>query len=394
MKLGVIGFGQAGGKITERLVEYDEKNKTGIVVDAIAVNSAKADLLGLDRISEDKKVLIGQTEVKGHGVGADNELGSKIAREDMGEITSKVSEFKSTDIDAFLIIAGLGGGTGSGGAPHLARELQKVYTEPVYGLGVLPSSEEGGIYSMNAARSLQSLVDSVDNLILFDNDAWRQTGETVGSGYKRMNDELITRIGVLFSAGEITGSQDVGESIVDSSEIINTFKSGGISSIGYASTEVDVDSGGLFSKLGFGGKSAGENMEEDVQATNRITSLTRKAVLGRLTQPANPESVERALVIVAGPKEYINRKGVENARTWVEQATNSMEVRGGDYPIKNTNQLAVVVLLSGITDSDRIKELQRVGVETKETMEELSKHSEADLKELIQDEDDELEPLF
>jgi len=72
------------------------------------------------------------------------------------------------EIDAFLVVAGLGGGTGSGGAPVIARHLKRIHTEPVYGLGILPGSDEGGIYTLNAARSLKTFVDEVDNLMLFD----------------------------------------------------------------------------------------------------------------------------------------------------------------------------------------------------------------------------------
>lgn len=396
MKLGVIGFGQAGGKITERLVEYDSNNHTGIVVDAVAVNTAKADLLGLDLIPDDNRVLIGQSEVKGHGVGADNELGADVAQSDLNEMMGAIDQFPVHKMDAFLIIAGLGGGTGSGGSPVLAREIKKRYDEPVYGLGVLPAQEEGGIYSRNAARSLQTLVDSVDNLLLFDNDAWREANESVGEGYDRMNNELITRIGVLFGAGEIDPNQDVGELVVDSSEIINTLGSNGLSTVGYSSTEIEYKkkNKGLLSKFGFGGTDATEDIDEEVQASNRITSLARKAVMGRLTHPADVSSTERALIVVAGPPDYISRKGVEQARSWIEDKTDCMEVRGGDYPIAGTDKLAVVVLLSGVTDSRRIKELQAIGVEAQQNMEELQADSEKQLEDLVQDEDDELDSLF
>ncbi|MFB6129830.1 MAG: cell division protein, partial [Salinigranum sp.] len=78
MKLAMIGFGQAGGKIVDKFVDYDRRHGSGIVRAAVAVNTAKADLLGLERVPQDRRVLIGQSRVKGHGVGADNELGAEI----------------------------------------------------------------------------------------------------------------------------------------------------------------------------------------------------------------------------------------------------------------------------------------------------------------------------
>ena len=199
MKLAMIGFGQAGGKIVDKFLEYDERTGSGIVRSAVAVNTAKADLLGLDRIPQENRVLIGQARVKGHGVGADNELGAEIAEEDIDEIQGAIDNIPVHEIDAFLIVAGLGGGTGSGGSPVLAKHLKRIYTEPVYGLGILPGSDEGGIYTLNAARSFQTFVREVDNLLVFDNDAWRKTGESMESGYAEINDdvEVVRRVDVV-----------------------------------------------------------------------------------------------------------------------------------------------------------------------------------------------------
>ncbi len=191
-----------------------------------------------------KRVLIGQSRVKGHGVGADNELGAEIAEEDIDEVQGAIDDIPVHEVDAFLVVAGLGGGTGSGGPPVLAKHLKRIYTEPVYGLGILPGGDEGGIYTLNAARSFQTFVREVDNLLVFDNDAWRKTGESVEGGYDDINEEIVRRFGVLFGAGEIEAGDNVAESVVDSSEIINTLDGGGVSTVGYASEDVEVSSGG------------------------------------------------------------------------------------------------------------------------------------------------------
>jgi hypothetical protein len=151
--------------------------------------------MGLEHIAEDQRVLIGQSRVKGHGVGADNELGAEIAEEDIDEVQGAIDSIPVHEVDAFLVVAGLGGGTGSGGAPVLAKHLKRIYTEPVYGLGILPGSDEGGIYTLNAARSFQTFVREVDNLMVFDNDAWRKTGESVQGGYEEINEEIVRRFG-------------------------------------------------------------------------------------------------------------------------------------------------------------------------------------------------------
>jgi cell division GTPase FtsZ len=394
MKLALIGFGQAGGKIVDKFVEYDSRTDSNIVRASVAVNTAKADLMGLENIPEDNRILIGQSRVKGHGVGADNELGAEIAEEDIDEIQSAVDSIPVHEVDAFLVVTGLGGGTGSGGSPVLAKHLKRIYTEPVYGLGILPGSDEGGIYTLNAARSFQTFVREVDNLLVFDNDAWRKTGESVSSGYDEINEEIVKRFGILFGAGEVDEGGEVAESVVDSSEIINTLSGGGVSTVGYAREEVEQTNGssnGLLSRL------TGDENEDQLDTahtTNRITSLVRKAALGRLTLPCEVEGAERALLVMAGPPKHLNRKGIERGRKWLEEQTGSMEVRGGDYPVQDAGFVASVILLSGVTNVPRIKELQQVAIEAQDNIDEIREESEENLNDLIQDDDDELESLF
>ncbi|KAB1194665.1 cell division protein [Haloferax sp. MBLA0076] len=389
MKLALIGVGQAGGKVVDALIDYDRRTRSGYIVDAIAVNTARADLMGLKFVRKDHQVLVGTSRVKGHGVGADNELGAEVTAEDVGDILSIVDDLPVHEIDAFLVVAGLGGGTGSGGAPVVARELKHIYTEPVYGLGILPARNEGGIYTLNAARSLQTFVNEVDNLILFDNEAWRRTGESLESGYSDINTELARRLGILFSAGETDGSSVVAESVVDASEIINTLASGGISTIGYASAELDRPKKGFLARLSNGSHVT----EDDGESMNRITSLVRRAALGRLTLPCEIAGTERGLVVVAGPPDVLSRRGIERARTWLEEETGTMEIRGGDYPVES-NYVAAVTLLSGVYDVPRVKELQAVAIETQRDMLAKRQSSAASLEELVDTGDDRLEPLF
>jgi len=390
MKLAMIGFGQAGGKIVDKFIEYDRRTGSEAVRSAVAVNTAKADLVGLDYVPEANQVLIGQSRVKGHGVGADNELGAEIAEADIDEVQGAVDNVPIHDVDAFLIVAGMGGGTGSGGAPVLAKYLKRIYTEPVYGLGVLPGRDEGGIYTLNAARSFQTFVREVDNLLVFDNDAWREAGESVGAGYDRINEEIVRRFGVLFGAGEVARSEAVGESVVDSSEIINTLSTGGVSTVGYARESVENPSGGLLSRF----TSDGTEEVDSTHATNRITSLVRKAALGRLTLPCEIDSADRSLLVASGPPEYLNRKGVEKGRKWLENETASMEVRGGDYPTPGSEEVAGAVLLSGVSDVPRVEELQEVAVDAQDNIDEIEAESEANTTDLIEDDDGELDPLF
>lgn len=112
-------------------------------------------------------------------------MGAEVARTDIEEIRRAFDDVEIHDVDAIFVAAGLGGGTGSGAGPVVIDELNAMYDEPVYGLAVLPGEYEGGRPALNAARSLQSFVDKVDNLIVFDNDAWRARDQTIGRATRR-----------------------------------------------------------------------------------------------------------------------------------------------------------------------------------------------------------------
>jgi cell division GTPase FtsZ len=374
MRVFFIGFGQAGGKIVDMFIEQDRKLGTNSFR-GIAVNTARTDLMGLKNIEMKDRILIGQTLVKGHGVGTDNVTGARVTADEIDSIINAVDTRGTHDIDAFVIVAGLGGGTGSGGSPVLARHLKRIYREPVYALGIIPAPEEGRLYSYNAARSLTTLVNEADNTFIFDNSAWKNEGESVKSAFQRLNNEVVRRFAILFRAGEV-GRAGVGEMVVDSSEIINTLRGGGITSVGYAVSEVlsnrTKQQRGIFGgfkkniedKLGTKKESNEEVlMGEDRSA--KIVGLVRRAMLGRLTLPCDYSTAERALVLVAGPPDEMDRKGVEKAKSWVEENIAGVEVRGGDYPV-NSEYVAAVVMLATVGNAPRIKELLDIAKETKE----------------------------
>jgi len=327
MKVALIGVGQAGGKVAQAVAEFDREMGFGAVRAAFAVNTAEADLQALDLDT----VLIGRDRVNGHGVGGDNELGAEIMQAEATEVLEELDGRVSTEAEAIVVVAGLGGGTGSGGAPALAAELRAVYDVPVYVLGILPGREEGALYQANAGRSLKTVAREADAAILLDNDAWRQTDESLEAGFDAINRRIARRVGLLLAAGEATDG--VAESVVDSSEIINTLAGGGLASVGYASAEAAPDA------------------EDNV---NTITSLARKALLTGTSLPDAVEA-EAALLVIAGRPERIARKGVERARSWVEEETGSLQVRGGDFPVES-DQLAALVVLGGVERSRRIQE--------------------------------------
>ncbi|GAB3021088.1 tubulin/FtsZ family protein [Natronobiforma cellulositropha] len=328
MKVALVGVGQAGGKVTERLVRFDAEMGFDAVQGALAINSASADLEGLSIETQ----LIGQDRVNGHGVGGDNELGAKIMQADAREVLGALDGKVTSKAEAIWVVAGLGGGTGSGGAPALVNQLTQVYDVPVYVLGILPGRNEGALYQANAGRSLKTVVREADSTLLIDNDAWHKQGESVDESFGTINDNIAQRVGLLFACGEATDGGAAAASVVDSSEIINTLASGGVSALGYASAVAAEDSA--------------ENI-------TTVMSVARQALLTGTSLP-DATTADAALLAIVGEPERLSRKGIEKSRRWLEDETGSMEVRGGDLPVAG-ERIAALVLLGGAERSPRVE---------------------------------------
>jgi len=389
MKLATIGIGNAGSKIIDQMLDFEQRTDRSLCRHVMVINTARTDLAKPDHVPEDRRVLIGDThqKAKGHGVGGDVDVGAEVARNDMDEIRRAFDDVEIHEVDAILVAAGLGGGTGSGAGPLVIDELQTMYDEPVYGLGVLPGEYEGGRPALNAARSLQSYVTKVDNFVGFDNDAWRARGQTIEQGYEEMNRELATRIVTLLAAGE-HDSATVAENAMDSSDIMRTLDTGGISSIGYASTGVEQTDEGLMARF-----REDHEVEDGATDAAKIKGLVRRAVNSRLTLPCEISSAERVLFVLSGPPSAFSRKGLESARYWLEEEADTVEVLAGDDPREGASTLSAVVLLSNVTETPRIDEIQQIAVDSQEKIEQAESVREEQIDELITDENDDLDPV-
>jgi cell division GTPase FtsZ len=390
MKLGTIGIGNAGSKIVDKMVEFESLTDRNLCRHVMVINTARTDLSKPDHIPEDKRILIGDThqKAKGHGVGGDVEVGAEVAKNDIDEIRRAFDDVDIHEVDAILVCASLGGGTGSGAAPVVISELQKMYDEPVYGLGILPGKYEGGRPALNAARSLQSFVNNTDNFIAFDNDAWRSKDQTVGEGYDGMNRELATRIVTLLGAGEYD-EPTVAENVMDASDIIRTLDTNGISSIGYASTSVDGKDDGFLTRF-----REDYEIEDSGSAAAKINGLVRRAVNSRLTLPCDASSADRALIVISGPPSEFSRKGLESAREWIETEVDTVDVLAGDDPRENASALSAVVLLSNVTETPRIKAIQEQAVAAQDKIAEQDAVREEEIADLITDEHGKIDPVI
>ena len=159
-KIKVIGVGGAGNNAVDRLIESGLTSAEYIVVNT--------DNQALARSKAGKRIQIGVQLTKGLGAGADPEVGKSAAEENKEQIQEVLK-----DTDLLFITAGMGGGTGTGAAPVIAKIAKdmKILTVAVV---TLPFSFEAKRRMDNARAGIDELKKSVDSIITIPNDKIRQ----------------------------------------------------------------------------------------------------------------------------------------------------------------------------------------------------------------------------
>ena len=155
-KIKVIGVGGAGNNAVNRLIESGLKSAEYVVV-----NTDTQDLV---RSKAHNRIQIGAELTKGLGAGADPNVGKAAAEADKEAIQAALK-----DTDLLFITAGMGGGTGTGAAPVIAKiaKEMKILTVAVV---TLPFAFEAKLRMTNALSGVEELKKSVDSLITIPND--------------------------------------------------------------------------------------------------------------------------------------------------------------------------------------------------------------------------------
>ena len=154
-KIRVVGVGGGGGNALNSMID---KGLHG--VDFIAINT---DLQALQRSAAPHKIQIGKNLTRGLGAGADPSIGYKAVEEDREEIARALS-----GSDMVFVTAGMGGGTGTGGAPMVANIARSVGAL-VVGIVTRPFNCEGKKRMGQAEQGIDELKKQVDTLIVIPN---------------------------------------------------------------------------------------------------------------------------------------------------------------------------------------------------------------------------------
>ena len=155
-RIKVIGIGGGGGNAVNTMVE------NGLAgVEFIAANT---DMQALSVSKADIRLQLGPETTRGLGAGANPEKGREAAEESSAEIRAALE-----GADMVFITAGLGGGTGTGGAPVVAR-ISKELGALTVAVVTKPFSFEGRARGRNAQRGWEALREQVDTIITIPND--------------------------------------------------------------------------------------------------------------------------------------------------------------------------------------------------------------------------------
>ena len=155
-KIIVVGVGGAGNNAVNRMVD---ENITG--VEFIGINTDKQ---ALQLCKAPKLLQIGEKLTKGLGAGAKPEVGQKAAEESAEEISAAIK-----GADMVFVTCGMGGGTGTGAAPVVAK-LAKDMGILTVGVVTKPFNFEARVRMQNALMGIQNIKNNVDTLIVIPND--------------------------------------------------------------------------------------------------------------------------------------------------------------------------------------------------------------------------------
>ena len=164
VSIKVIGVGGGGNNAVNRMISTNIRG-----VEFIAVNT---DSMALDTSCAAKKLVIGDKITRGKGAGANPEVGKRSAEESIEAVKDAL-----TGADMVFITAGMGGGTGTGAAPVIAKAAKEMGILTV-GIVTKPFAFEGHRRYAQAEAGISELAKYVDSLIVIPNERLKQVEDT------------------------------------------------------------------------------------------------------------------------------------------------------------------------------------------------------------------------
>ena len=381
MRILALGLGGAGCRIVNSLYTTDRRSSKVACVQALAIDVHADTLSQLEGLPENAKLFFPPLD---QGIHPEEEGETQTATIDIGEIVARIQNIESGETDAIFVCCGLGGSMVDI-APHVIATLRSSVAEPIFGLVTLPCLAEGERHSAKAADDIEMLSPLLDGVILFDNETWykktraqRSTlvkkekglAEKLGFGksepeispelatYLLLNEAIVRRISLILRAGEFKadGGLDLAEVVLDSGEVLNTMKGMGYITIGYAVERLSHHPLSFLTNW----RPTGFFADEHIKKASRIVDLAKQAIYHEISTPCDMTSAHKALILIAGPSHELSLKGYMTVRKWIDRSIAGLETRSGDYPVMNTKNVAIIIMLSGLENIPRITELKEI----------------------------------
>ena len=306
VNIKVIGVGGGGNNVVNRMVRSGTKG-----VDFVAVNTDKQ---ALNVSSANYKIQIGEKLTHGQGAGSDPEVGRKSAEESRNQIAKALE-----DTDMVFITAGMGGGTGTGGAPIVA-EIAKEMDILTVAVVTKPFGFEGRRRMQQAEAGIAELKDKVDSLVIIPNER-----------LKHATDQKIT----FANAFEI--ADDVLQQAVQS--ISDLIKNTGFINLDFADVSAVMKDAGR-AHMGVG-RAAGKNKAEEAAKMAISSPLLETSING----------AKGVLINVTGSMD-IGLEEVETAANLVQEAAHPEAniIFGAAFDDTLEDELRVTVIATGFDE--------------------------------------------
>jgi cell division protein FtsZ len=217
----VIGVGGGGGNAVNHMYNQGIKG-----VDFVICNT---DQQALDISPVPIKMQLGASLTEGRGAGAIPEIGKNAAIENIEDIKA----FLKTSTKMVFITAGMGGGTGTGAAPVIAKVAKDMGILTV-GIVTVPFSFEGRKRKLQAEEGLEEMRKNVDTLLIINNDRLREMfgNLSLGNAFAQADDVLATAAKGIAEVISVTGMINV-----DFNDVSTVMRNSGVAIMGSAIAE-------------------------------------------------------------------------------------------------------------------------------------------------------------
>jgi len=221
VNIKVIGVGGGGNNAVNRMISTNIQG-----VEFVAVNT---DNQALDTSCATKKLVIGDKITRGKGAGSNPEVGKRSAEESIEAIKAMLD-----GADMVFITAGMGGGTGTGAAPVIAKAAKEMDILTV-GIVTKPFAFEGARRSMQAEAGISELSKHVDSLIVIPNERLKQVEDsriTLANAFEIADDVLRRGVNSVSNLINVPGFVNL-----DFADVTTVMKNAGYAHMGVGSAK-------------------------------------------------------------------------------------------------------------------------------------------------------------